>query len=378
MGEVVMFATEVGTEMKDTEIGRSVPQGLVTASQWAWRVLAVGAAGGVIWLGLKHFSAVSIPLAVAMLLTAMLHPFAERLRGWKVPKALSSLLSMLAMALVVGGILTAIGAQIVREWPELFNKFAVAVRTLLEWLATGPLQIDQDQINTQIFALTEWMNESRAMLAGMAAAAGAGVGHFFAGAAITLIATFFFLADGSRIWKSVLILLPEHYREPVGRASGKGWESLVSYMRAQVLVAFVDALGILIGALILRVPMAWALFAFTFITAFIPVVGAVLAGTLATALALVSGGWVTALIMLAVTVLVVECEGHFLQPVLLGRAVSLHPLAVLVGLAVGAILAGIVGALLVIPVLAFSVAFVKGLDPDRFKLDEELTPVRDE
>jgi predicted PurR-regulated permease PerM len=137
-------------------------------------------------------------------------------------------------------------------------------------------------------------------------------------------------------------------------------------MRAQVLVALVDAVGILIGALALQLPIPLALFALTFVTAFVPVVGAVLAGTVACALALVTHGPVSALIMLGITVAVMETEGHFLQPILLGRAVSLHPLAVLIGLAVGATLAGIVGALLVIPVLAFGVAFIRGLDPSRF------------
>lgn len=343
-----------------------VPQGLITASQWAWRLLVVVAALAVIWLGLKYFSAVAIPIAVAVLLTALLYPLATKLRGWRFPRLAAAAGSLVAIALVVGGILAAIGTQIAREWPRLTDQFGQAVRTLLEWLSTGPLQVSQADIDSYTQAVTNYISDSSATLAGMAADAGASVGHFFAGFAIALIATFFFLADGPRIWKSVCTLLPENYRDNVHRAAGKGWESLVAYMRAQVLVAFVDALGILIGALILRVPMAWALFAFTFITAFIPVVGAVLAGTLATALALVSGGWVTALIMLGVTVLVVESEGHFLQPLLLGRAASLHPLAVLVGLAVGATIAGIVGALLVIPVLAFSVAFIKELDPDRF------------
>ncbi|MDR1767192.1 MAG: AI-2E family transporter [Propionibacteriaceae bacterium] len=356
-----------------------VPQGLVTASQWAWRVLVVGAVVAVLWLGLKYFSAVAIPLAVAILLTALLHPLAVWLRGrpigrWRVAKELAAIGCLLALALVVGGILAAIGTQIAKEWPQLSGEFTAAVRTALEWLASGPLQIDQTQIDAQIQVLTEWINNSRSQLAGMVASAGASLGHFFAGLAIALIATFFFLADGERIWASALTLVPAHYRPAVERASHKGWESLVAYMRAQVLVALVDALGILVGALILRVPMAWALFAFTFITAFIPVVGAFLAGTLATALALLSGGWVTALIMLGVTVLVVECEGHFLQPILLGHAVSLHPLAVLVGLAVGATIAGIVGALLVIPVLAFCVAFIRGLDPAHFNTPGPATP----
>ena len=150
------------------------------------------------------------------------------------------------------------------------------------------------------------------------------------------------------------------------RAAERGWVSLIAYMRAQVLVALVDAIGILIGALALQLPMAWALFALTFITAFIPVVGAVLAGTVACALALVTHGPTSALIMLGITILVMQLEGHFLQPILLGRAVSLHPLAVLIGLAMGATVAGIVGALLVIPLMAFSVAFLRGIDPERF------------
>lgn len=116
----------------------------------------------------------------------------------------------------------------------------------------------------------------------------------------------------------------------------------------------------------LQLPMAGALFALTFVAAFVPVVGAVLAGTVAVALALVTHGPITALIMLGITILVMEAEGHFLQPILLGRAVSLHPLVVLLGLVVGATLAGIVGALLVVPVLAFFAAFIRGLDPDRF------------
>ena len=206
-----------------------------------------------------------------------------------------------------------------------------------------------------------WLNDSGADVAHWVAEAGVGVGHFFAGAAIAIISAFFFLASGRQLWLSSLTLVPRRYQARTDSAALAGWTSLMSYMRAQVAVAFVDAVGILVGALILQVPMAWALFAFTFITAFVPVLGAVMAGTLAALLAFVSGGWVIAVIMVGVTVLVVELEGHFLQPILLGRAVRLHPLAVLLGLAVGATLAGIVGALLVIPVLAFFVAFIRVL-----------------
>jgi putative heme transporter len=346
--------------------GSRVPQGLVTAASWSWRVLAVAAVAALLWWLLTYFSTVSVPIGVAFLLTALLTPLNRLLRGWRWPSALAAAGCLVALALVVFGVFAAIGTQIAREWPQLWVQAAAGIQSLVSWLATGPLQIDSVQLNTYLTQFTDWVNSSRAELASALAKAGVGVGHFFAGLAIALIATFFFLASGNRIWTSILKVVPRHYQVATDRASASGWASLVAYMRAQMLVALVDAIGILIGALVLGLPMAWALFALTFVTAFIPVVGAVLAGTVACALALVTHGPVSALIMLAITVAVMEAEGHFLQPILLGRAVQLHPLAVLLGLAVGATLAGIVGALLVVPVLAFSTAFIRGLDPGRF------------
>lgn len=341
--------------------GSRLPAGVVTAADWSWRFLVIAAAIGLIWWLLGYFSAVSIPLAVAVLLTALLAPLARRLLGWGWPPALAALSALAAVALLLGGVFAAIGAQVVREMPALIAKATEGLAALIDWLAAGPLHIDRAQLDGYIAQFTAWVGESQAELAALAASAGVGVGHFFAGLAIALIATFFFLASGRQIWTAVLTVVPGSYRPATLRAADNGWISLVAYMRAQVLVALVDAAGMLVGALVLQLPMAWALFAFTFITAFIPVVGAVLSGAVACLLALVTHGPVSALIMLGVTILVVQTEGHFLQPILLGRAVSLHPLAVLVGLAVGATLGGIVGALLVIPVLAFATAFVRGL-----------------
>ncbi len=339
---------------------------MITASEWSWRVIVIAAVVAGFWWLLQYFSGVAVPLAVAVLLTALLAPLNGRLREWSWPAALAAAGSLLATAVVVIGVFIAIGAQVAREFPQLLDKSVIAFHTLVDWLASGPLAIDQAQLDGYLQSFTAWVNDSRAELAAVAASAGVGVGHFFAGLAIALIASFFFLASGRHIWASMLTLVPRHYQVATDRAAERGWTSLVAYMRAQVLVALVDAVGMLIGALALQLPMAWALFALTFITAFVPVLGAVLSGTVAVALALVTHGPASALIMLAITIAVVQTEGHFLQPILLGRAVSLHPLAVLIGLAVGATLAGVVGALLVIPVLAFSVAFVRGLDPGRF------------
>jgi len=347
---------------------------VVTAAEWGWRLLVIAASVALVWWLLQYFSGVAVPLAVAVLLSALLGPLNLRLRAFGWPRALASVSSLLAMALVLIGVFVAIGAQVARELPELIDQSVKALGTLVDWLAAGPLHIDQAQLDGYLAQFTAWVNDSRAELAALAASAGVGVGHFFAGLAIALIATFFFLASGREIWTSVMKLVPVHYQVPTLRAADNGWASLVAYMRAQVLVALVDAVGMLVGALVLQLPMAWALFALTFVTAFIPVLGAVLSGAVATLLALVTHGPVSAMIMLGITIAVVQTEGHFLQPILLGRAVSLHPLAVLIGLAVGATLAGIVGALLVIPVLAFAVAFIRGLDPGRFASIPGRTP----
>ncbi|MFZ0529696.1 MAG: AI-2E family transporter [Propionicimonas sp.] len=343
-----------------------MPAGLVTGGAWAWRVLAIAAVVALLWWLAGYFSGVTVPLAVAMLLTALLSPLNQRLRrlGW--PQSAAAAGSLLSMALLLIGVFVAIGAQVSRELPELIDQSVAAMGNLSDWLAVGPLHIDQPQLDGYLQQLSAWVNESRDELAGMAARAGVSVGHFLAGLAIALIATFFFLASGRSIWRSTVMLMPVHYQRASLRAADNGWVSLVAYMRAQVLVALVDAVGLLIGALVLQLPMAWALFALTFVTAFIPVVGAVLSGTVACLLALVTHGPASALVMLGITIAVVQIEGHFLQPILLGRAVSLHPLAVLIGLAVGATLGGILGAMLVIPALAFAVAFIRGLDPDRF------------
>lgn len=338
-----------------------IPQGVRTAAGWAWRVLLFAVVvWGVGWL-LGEFSQVTVPLAIAFLLTALMAPLAHRLKQWNWHPLLASATCLLVMALIVAGIGWGIGATAARQAPELVNQSVAGFNQLIQWLANGPLGIDTGQIGDWMASLTQWISDSRATLAGYAAKVGSSVGHFFAGLAIALIASFFFLAEGQQLWQGFKGLLPERYQSQTHAAAERGWASLVSYMRAQVIVSAVDAAGVAIIAAFIGVPMALALFALTFIVCFIPVVGAVIAGTVATSLALITHGWVAALIMLGGTIAVMWLESHLLQPLLLGRAASLHPLAVLLGIAIGAQLGGIVGALVAIPVMAFGAAFIRSL-----------------
>ena len=338
-----------------------IPQGVRTAAGWAWRGLLFAAViWGVGWL-LGEFSGVTVPLGIAFLLTALLSPLAHRLKTWNWHPLLAAAACLLAMLLVIAAIGFGIGVTAARQAPELVSQSVAGFNELMQWLANGPLSIDQAQIDQWMSSLTTWISDSRSVLAGYAAKVGSSVGHFFAGVAIALIATFFFLAEGQHLWRTSAQLLPERYRQPTHRAAERGWVSLVSYMRAQVIVSAVDAAGVAIIAAVIGVPMALALFALTFIVCFIPVVGAIIAGTVATSLALITHGWVAALIMAGGTVAVMWLESHLLQPLLLGKAASVHPLAVLIGIAVGAQVGGIVGALVAIPVLAFGLAFTRSL-----------------
>jgi len=196
------------------------------------------------------------------------------------------------------------------------------------------------------------MSANKGALAAGALTTAATVGEVLAGIFLALLTLFFFLRDGAQIWEFLCRLLPRPARIPATRAGRYSWVTLVSYVRATVLVAFVDAVGIGIGLAILRVPLALPLAALVFLTAFIPVIGATLSGAVAVLVALVTQGPITALIVLAIVIAVQQLEGHVLQPLIMGRAVAIHPLAVILAIAAGVVLAGIIGALVAVPIVA--------------------------
>lgn len=340
----------------------AIPDGVTVAAGWAWRLLLIGALVVGVWWVLTYFSAITVPVAASLLLAALLFPTVTQLRAWGWHPAAAAATALLGMLVIVVGVLVGVGAQVTAEAPMLVEKTLTGVDQLLAWLSSGPLGIDSTQIDGWWEQAKGWVATSQAQIAGMAASAGAWFGNFFAGLAIALVATFFFAYQGRQIFGTMAgVLVPARERPHVESAALKGWASLVAYMRAAMLVAAVDAAGVAVSAAFLDLPMVWALFALTFFASFIPVVGAVAAGFVAVALALVTHGPISALIMLVAVIVVMQAEGNLLQPLLLGRAVNLHPLAVILGLTLGATLSGIVGALLVIPALAFTAAFVKAL-----------------
>ena len=355
--------SEAQPTSEQERIDQLVPRGLRISASWGWRLIVTAAmVGGIGWL-LRYLSEVTIPIAVAILLAALISPVANWFSRRRFPRALAAALAMIIGVVLVSGTLTLIATQIAGQAEDMGSRVAKGFSQLTNWLSNGPLNIPEqflqvDQLTKQV---TDFLSQSSSKIATYAAAFGTQIGHFFAGFAITLFATFYFLYDGPGIWAFLVKLAPKKAQHKIDTATKSGWNSLVHYVRATILVAFVDAIGVLIVALILRVPGAPALAALVFLGAFVPLVGAFVSGFVAVFVALVMLGWVQAVIMLAGIIAVMQLEGHILQPFLLGRAVKLHPLAVLLGIAIGVIVGGIVGALMSIPLLAFAKTFVQYL-----------------
>lgn len=349
------------------------PVWLRVMAAWGWRLLVVCAVIALLWMIGAKMSQLVIPLLMALLITSGLSPLTTALQKRGMPRWAGSLISMLLLVVVVLGLLTVVGAQIATQWPQLTEAATKGFSDLVVWLGTGPLQISDTQVDAWLDQGLKALQESRNQIASGLATFGGRIGAFFAGLATCLFAAFFFLKDGRQIAGSFEKLLPAYAQTAVEPAVRGGWTSLASYVRAAVTVAAIDGIGAGLGALILGSNLWLAITAFTFVCSFVPLLGATIAGAVATVVVLVTLGPVKAAIMLVIFVAVMSIESNVLQPILLGRAVEIHPLTVLLGIAAGAIIAGIAGALFAIPAVAFVTGAVRGAE-GIFAREEPLKP----
>ncbi|HET7477818.1 MAG TPA: AI-2E family transporter [Dermatophilaceae bacterium] len=345
----------------------TLPRGIQVAADWSWRLVVIGVAGYLAIRGLAAVSVIAVPVAVAVLLTGLLRPVTTWVqRHSPLGRTPATAVTLVGAIVVVLGLLGAAGSTVIADFDGLSAQTAAGIDKVQEWLTTGPLQLSGERIAELIAQGREQLSANSSRLASGALSVSATVGHVFAGLLICLFATFFFLAQGEAIWRWCVRLLPQTSRERAHAAAARGWLSLTAYVRTQLIVAAVDAAGIALGAAVLRVPFVVPLAVLAFFGSLIPFVGAIVVGAFATLVALVVHGPVVAALMLGVVVLVLQIEGHVLQPFLMGHAVSLHPLAVLLTVAVGALLAGVVGAFFAVPVAALvnTVAlYLAGRDP---------------
>ncbi len=331
----------------------AVPYGLRIAAGVAWRVIVLA----ILAWGLGHVLAatrtVGIPVAVGLLLTALTMPVMVLLNHrLGLGRHLASAITTLGGLTLVIGLLALAGNQLVSGFADLRGQISEGIAQIQDWLANGPFELGSEQINQAITSAQQWVSANSSTLTSGAVSAGTTASEFLVGTIIALIVMFFFLAEGDSMWSWFVRLLPKDIQEPVHQGFRRGWVSLGSYVKTQMLVAFIDAFFIALGALIIGLPLVIPLALIIFFASAVPIVGAVVSGALAVVLALVVKGPVYALIMLGIVLAVQQIESHLLQPLLMGKAVSLHPLAVLLGVAVFSFLFGIVGALFAVPVMA--------------------------
>ena len=341
----------------------SVPPLVRVAAEWTWRLLILIAGFIALCLAVIELRAVVVPFALALLGAAMLSPLVDWMNRYGVPRALAVLVALIGMIGAVAGVLSFVVEQTIERFPELAAQFNDGIAAVTEWLEKGPLPFSEE-IRLSSESFKDFITEHSQQLTGSAIATATVLGEAVTGLLLALFILIFLLYDGARIWEFVTRIVPSDSRRRVRLAGVAGFRSLTGFVRATVVVAAVDAIGIGVGLVVLGVPLALPLASLVFLGAFIPIVGAFVTGFVAVFIALVTKGIVTAVIVFGIIVVVMQLESHVLQPLLLGRATAIHPLAVVLAIATGIVLAGISGGLLAVPIVAILNAAFRSIFAD--------------
>ncbi|MDE9364232.1 AI-2E family transporter [Luteipulveratus sp. YIM 133132] len=332
--------------------GEVISRGLRWTSSWALRTIVVLIALYLLERALAPLWVALLPLILALVISTVLWPVARWLGERGFPPALAAATSLLGALVVLGGVIVAIATSVADQSEDLANRSIGGVNKLRDWVQGPPLNIRPEQIDDGVKAITDRLRESGAQVAGGVFTGVSAAGAVIVTLLLSLVLTFFMIKDGPRFLPMLRRLTGERAGAHLTELLTRMWNTLSGFIRTQAIVSMVDAVFIGAGLLILRVPLALPLTALTFLGGFIPIVGATVAGALAVLVALVSNGFVTALIVLGIVIAVQQLEGHVLQPVLQSRSMNVHPALVLLGVTVGSATQGIIGAFLAVPVVA--------------------------
>lgn len=346
------------------------------AAAWSWRLIVIGAAIYLLLRVVSTFSLVAFSLVLALFLAAVLHPLEVKLRSTiGGPKSLAAAITLLFGVAVLGGIAWFVSWQISSHSTQLGDQVTSFVNKTRDWLKTGPLHLKQTDLDQLADNISSTIKNNQGKLISGAIATVRTLAEAAGALLLILLSTFFLLRDGDLIWRWVIGLFPRAAQGRVDHAGRLGWRTFGGYMRGVVLIALFHAVTITIVLLVLRVPLAPALGVLIFLGSFIPLLGLTVTGALCVAVALLEHG-VTAAIVVAVAIIVlVQVEGHFLQPLIMSRTVSVHPLAIAVSVLAGTSLAGIPGALIAVPLVAFLNTTVRALRSPLREPPEEPFPV---
>lgn len=342
---------------------------MVVVGAWSWRILALAGVVALFVYLVMQLRLVVIPLLVSLLLAALLVPLVQFLQRHRWPKWLAVTVAEVGLIGVVTGLVYLIVWQVRTGLPDLQEQSVVAWENFKQFLLESPLHLTDEQINAygdQLWATVQ--RDSEVWISG-ALSVGSTAGHLLAGVLLVLFITIFMLIDGGRIWSWLVRLFPRSARPALNGSGHAGWGTLTRFVKVQIFVAAVDAVGIGIGAYILGLPLVIPIAVAVFLGSFIPIVGAVLTGALAVFIALIYKDLFIAVIMLAIVLLVQQVESHVLQPLVMGSAVKVHPLAVVLAVGAGSYLAGIPGALFAVPFVATLNAMVMYISRGSWRSD---------
>lgn len=350
------------------DAAESVTWAVRVAAAWSWRLIVVATAAYLIFRALSAVSLVAFSLILSLFLTAILRPLERRLRGWLPgPKSVPAALTLLIGIAVLAGIGYFVAWQITTHATELGNQITDFVNKTRDWLKTGPLHLNQADLDNLVNNITGTVKRNEGRIVSGAIQTVRTLAEIVGAALLILLSTFFMLRDGEQIWHWILGLFPRAAYQRVDRAARIGWGTFGGYMRGVVLIALFHGVTVTIVLLILRLPLAAALGVLIFLGSFVPLLGLTVTGAIVVAVATLEHG-ITAGIVVAVSIIVLfQIEGHVLQPVIMSRTVSVHPLAVAVSVFAGTALLGIPGALIAVPFVAFANTVIRAL---RAPLDE--------
>ena len=342
--------TDISAQGPAARPGDTMHHGLRVAAAYAWRLIVVAVAIYLIFVALARLTLVAVAVFVGLVITALLRPLVDLLSR-KLPRALAVALTLLLTIVAIGGIFTFVADSVAGQTSKLSAQFINGLNEIERSLAGAPFHIravDLTQVGQQIRG---WVTQNGGSLAGRALG-GAGVAaEVLTGLALAVFCSVFFLNSGTRIWEWLLRQVGENNRRWDGAARA-GWATFAGYTRGIVIIAATNAALVCVALLILQVPLALPLALLTFFATFIPLIGAPIALFVATLVALAARGPLIALLVLALIVVIGQIEGHLLQPLVMSRAVNIHPLAVALSVACGTVLYGVIGAVVAVPIVA--------------------------
>ncbi|MFE1415477.1 AI-2E family transporter [Streptomyces sp. NPDC058746] len=339
---------------------------LRTAASYAWRLLVVGAAVYAVFAVLGRFHEIAVALFLALVVTALLSSPTRGIAR-RVPRSIAVAFSLVGSAVLLLGVLTLVGEAVAGESATLAREFREGLDSIEEWLGRPPFRMDPGALSNLQTKVGDYLATHRSALLSRAVSGAGQVVHVLTVIALAVFCSVLFLYGGDRQWAWFREQLPAPARERVGIAGSVAWRTFTGYTHGIVVIAAVNAVLVGLALFVLGVPLALPLALLEFLAAFVPLVGSPVALAVAAVVALAAKGPLVAGVVIALIVVIGQLEGHVLHPLVMSRAVQLHPLVVAISVVAGTIAAGVVGAVVAVPLVSVVWAVHTALREDRLR-----------